>query len=577
MPAPLAITDDFDFAVENGWIYSASAANADATRRCLLVFVHGFGETVDEYASCLCALIHAPELAAYDLLPFSYATLRWRKKSRRSVTTASLSRRYNWLSNQHPEDIAGELSRRIQAAAANGYRRVRIIAHSFGALLTRAAVLQALDVCDGLDHRWLRNTDRLILLAGTNRGFMPDRATYRLLLLCPYWAKTAQRGLRGSRWVTALRLRWLDRAMQTPSPLPKTVQILGRDDRIVGSDDSVEIYQYPAHEQHEVEDITHMDFLHIGKPENAALLQRVIAAIAGPRVDPVPRPLVPTPERIIFLVHGIRDFGDWQESIECAVQQRLLEQARLLGAATDAAAAPDAARAAPVLAHVKVISVRCGRFSALQFFSLGRRRWNVQAFADRYVQERCKAPHATFCVAAHSLGTLVLARALQRYSNVMRFERAFLVGSVLPTGFPWSRFAIGRLHNVCGASDRYVGWLCRTLRALGYRHLGTSGVHGFADAQVEQEFHKGGHSDWLKPAHQKDIARFLVNIDLPPLPVEKTPHTGADNHPGQGLPFVAGALALAWAFGLMPDAEEFRTCLQGFVLLAGLIWLLDFF
>lgn len=571
----LPITQQFEAAVENSWIYSRFGADVETTGRTLLVFVHGFGETADEYSSCLRTLLATAELDRYDLLPFTYADLRWTKKHRRHRSEQRRSRRYNWLSNLHPDEIARGIGNSIDAALGNGYRRVRIIAHSFGALLARAAILNAIDEPPEAGSQWVRHVDRLVLLAGTNRGFVPDRTTYRLLLLLPCWAKLAQHGLRGSEWVTSLRLRWLELARGEDSPLPKTIQVRGRADRIVGGDDSVEIYQYPESEQHEVEKITHMDFLHIGAPENRELLERVLAAIARQDGEPAPKLPVPDVEQVVFLIHGIRDFGDWQESVEFAIQQRILECT--LADASGSGGAADGLFASR-LARVKVISVRCGRFNALQFLSPGRRRWNVQSFADRYVQERCKAPNAEFSVAAHSLGTLVLGRALHRYPTVMAFKRVFLAGAVLPTGYPWSSFAIDRIHNVCGRKDGYVGGLCPVLRWFGYRHFGTAGLHGFEDSRVENEFHNGGHSDWLKPAHQKDIARFLVDPQVPLAAASERPGKAVDGFPGKAwlllAPVAASALLSAMIIPAVPIQPE---CLGWAIGLAAIIGLLVLF
>lgn len=55
---------------------------------------------------------------------------------------------------------------------------IRLIGHSFGAVLARALFLAAMGGLGyGRERPWARSVERIILLAGTNRGWTPSSAT----------------------------------------------------------------------------------------------------------------------------------------------------------------------------------------------------------------------------------------------------------------------------------------------------------------------------------------------------------------------------------------------------------------
>src|SRR5262249_51054457 len=106
--------------------------------------------------------------------------------------------------------------------------------------------------------------------------------------------------------------------------------------------------------------------------------------------------------RIIFLIHGIRDFADWQEKLAYEISKRD--------------------------PRAKVVSVRYGYFNILQFLLSTQRRRCVRSFADLYIQELARTSNVQeVCVAAHSNGTYVLAQALRQYPD-MRVKNVYLAG-----------------------------------------------------------------------------------------------------------------------------------------------------
>jgi hypothetical protein len=131
----------------------------------LVVFVHGFGAKPEEYDGLLgvvqesaSADVYVPRYAASDL-----------------------------LSPADPHDVAADLARRFNKAAAN-YPRIHFVAHSMGAAFLRDAFLKGLGRSEQptpLRERLERGDLRMTLLAGTSRGYTPSgvRQSLRLELL----------------------------------------------------------------------------------------------------------------------------------------------------------------------------------------------------------------------------------------------------------------------------------------------------------------------------------------------------------------------------------------------------------
>jgi hypothetical protein len=127
------------------------------------------------------------------------------------------------------------------------------------------------------------------------------------------------------------------------------------------------------------------------------------------------------------------------------------------------------------------------------------RRAKIKEFQEFYNKHDYE--DAEICAVAHSFGTYILGNALKRFQEV-RFDRIILIGSVLPTNYPWSTLATKVKHvvNEVGGND----WALRIVRYV--KGLGTSGKDGFQDSPefVTQVFNEyGGHSDSFGSQHMK--------------------------------------------------------------------------
>ncbi len=209
---------------------------------------------------------------------------------------------------------------------------------------------------------------------------------------------------------------------------------------------------------------------------------------------------------VIFLIHGIRDYGSWHSAMEEALAGYIAQ-------------APGT---------WKVVRIEYGYFSALQFLLPVQQNRLVDGFVDRYLDEMIGQLHAIlpegrqralrFHIATHSNGCLVMGHAIRKNDRV-GFSRVFQAGCVLNPAF-WRDHADRAyfVRNDCATHDWPVGVLCQILggsRLGAYRLLGTAGVTGFAEATggatiQNNRYFTGDHGAALEAARLDSIARYLV-------------------------------------------------------------------
>jgi hypothetical protein len=521
-PAQPAATDPLLLALREGKLYRPAGASADG-KRVLIVFVHGASrERRRERAAgswsfwgLLGRLVaeKGPPFGRADLLPFNYENTFY--------TRTSL------------DDHAEELRDRIQKEYDTGaYDDVYILAHSAGTLIARRAAVLSFDRGPSGWHTALR---RLVLLANANRGFalvrgratLVQRATLAAVDFLGLrrffgWAGVGRLPLqvsRGSPWVRDLRLGWQRRFERTNVPSPAVAQVVGDRDELVGDDDLQETYQFSNHCLIKVRDFSHETFKKFPPPDGtplpadlAAGYRAIVEAFTrAPTL--IARPTSPSPRRaIVFLVHGIRDFADWQENVSYFLRK------------TFAGVSPGG--------EVEVVPVRYGYFSAFQFLFPSQRERSVRAFTDAYFQVLSRFPDIDpddIHVLAHSNGSFVVGTALRDHKEI-KVNRVVVAGSVLPRDFDWpallAREQLKHVHSVCGNTDWPVGWLCRGLSLIPWIGLGTGGYGGFKRTGgtppcVENNHLEGGHGAGVATGRHEDLAKHLLGVA--PLEVKNTP------------------------------------------------------
>lgn len=114
-------------------------------------------------------------------------------------------------------------------------------------------------------------------------------------------------------------------------------------------------------------------------------------------------------------------------------------------------------------------------------------------------------------IIAHSFGTYILARALDKYEQI-RLDSVILCGSIVDPKFDWKRLydrgQFNTLRNESGGKDLWAG-LVKRLRWI-ISDVGPSGVEGFKQKEVwlhEKHFPNHGHSNFFDAGHAR---RFWI-------------------------------------------------------------------
>lgn len=413
------------------------------------------------------------------------------------------------------------------AAANTGGRSVVIVAHSMGALLARRALL------DGLvnDQAWAQHVERLVLLAGMNRGWAaegplpPDASIWLALQLrLGHWlAGMLHRGQflldlqRGSPFVANLRLEWMQQ-MRNHSDAGngrralEVVQLLGDIDDFVHREDNEDLRTTAMGEFAllRVRGTGHGDILEFhrdSRDDDERRLgeyrrDKMLLAAASKsfktiqaRSEVLRPPTDPDVTDIVFVLHGIRDVGRWSSRFEEEVHRQL---------------------AAHGGGKPLFVSPRYGYLGMGPFLFESVRSRYVRWFMDEYTEALARYPNvetSRIRFFGHSNGTYLLADALRRYES-MRIGNVVLAGSVVPTDFRWSDLCdrVGAIRSYAGTHDWVVAWFPRIFEwpALAWlsNPLGGGGFHGFSDARVENVLLTGAHSAFA--GHEADIVAFLM-------------------------------------------------------------------
>jgi len=178
-----------------------------------------------------------------------------------------------------------------------------------------------------------------------------------------------------------------------------------------------------------------------------------------------------TNPHVVLLIHGIRDYALWQNEIKHTLR--------------DEGFLP--------------VSTNYGRFDLLRFLA------PIAFFRNRAIETvwvqirdaRKEYPAAIFSVIAHSFGTYVFARILQKGFD-FRFNRVIFCGSVLPYNFPFEQISdrfTSPIVNDVGTRDV---WPAMAESATwGY---GSAGTYGFRRPRVEDRWHNGAHHGYFLSA-----------------------------------------------------------------------------
>ena len=462
---------------------------------------------------------------------------------------------------QNPDRIVREVIAHVdsmwdsQVRSGQAYRKVILIGFSFGSVLIRqlfcraAGALEDATIDKNSARPWARKVERIVLLAGLNRGWTADSPVTRVASfgnhigtaighLLP-WKPTLFAIRRGAPFLTRTRLQWLALRGASLRP-PTTVQLLGTRDDIVSPADNIDVATGADFIYLEVPRSGHFDVVHMkretveGDIRRRCLQLAVVGSQAELQREAIPLQdvlqLVPTdtyavgdlgPQSrdslavsdVVFVVHGIRDKGYWTRKIARVVVVKGRRSGR----------------------RVAALAPSYGYFAMLPFLWPWTRRSKVEWLLDMYVTVRCWHPKAAISFIGHSNGTYILAGAVKACPAV-QFNNVVFAGSVVRSDFEWNRYIghdsarkpsqVSRVLNYVATSDWVVAIFPRLLQTL-RQDVGGAGFDGFlthAGDVHDVKYVPGRHSAALDERYWDDMATFALDGKATPSPTVGRPH-----------------------------------------------------
>jgi pimeloyl-ACP methyl ester carboxylesterase len=503
----------------------------------------------------------------------------------------------------------------IRAKEGRPYRRIVMVGHSVGGLYARkiyAAAcgendkapfdealkgeLKGLRVAQLAKVRpWAPAVDRIVLLAGMNRGWT---ISHHMSLLNAV-EMTIGTGIghvlswlyqrppviftvrRGSSFITELRLQWLamrEQAISKRAGGATTVQLLGTVDDLVSPDDNIDLVTGKDFYYMEVPQSGHANVIKMAAEDGAAGIGRrkvlldALGDLSKGQKEPglvdedELRPVRKDVTDVVFVIHGIRDEGHWTRKIAYHVRQ--------LG-----------------VGHPMVIESETstyGYFPMLSFLRPGARQEKVEWLMDRYAEARARYPNAKFHYVGHSNGTYLLAKALEEYPAV-RFDRVVFAGSVVHRDYGWNKLIEGgrvqKVFNFIASHDWVVAFFPKAFQSVGIQDLGSAGHDGFLAASAQgpvqelpNRYIVGGHSAALQEGMWDAIAEYVLtgNFKMPPQVSVTDRRSRWVAWPAHVAPLlwvlVIGVICLGLRFLLRMEVREWKKTLA-IVAYCDIIWI----
>lgn len=370
---------------------------------------------------------------------------------------------------------------------------------------------------------WVTKVERLILLAGMNRGWaITPQLSYQTAFVFGLGTALARilnrlylRHLmlylyRGAPFITELRVQWIfmrEHNKDKGIPPITTIQLLGTIDDLVSPEDNIDlisgadfIYLDVPHSGHS--GVLQMDETELGR----ARAKVFIAALTQPsevlmEMQEVPADhtelIAPRPDitDVVFVIHGIRDTGYWTHKIARRIKSKVKQQKLKKNFASETSS--------------------YGYFPIIDFLIPGGREKKMHWLMDQYVEALALYPKADFSYVGHSNGTFLLARALEQY-ECCRFKHVVFASSVVRTDYDWDtpikKGKVKAMLNFVATADSVVAFAPYCFETLGILNLGGAGHAGFQSKAIEQiEFVEGGHSASREEGNWDSIADFIIN------------------------------------------------------------------
>ena len=440
----------------------------------------------------------------------------------------NLNKEMIFYSINNPNNIVKDLLEDINRIWTNKtYDKIYIIGYSTGALIARklyvcacgnnpeAPLEEKFKGCN-LPTQWADAIDRIILLAGINRGWSINH--HLSLMKAISWTIVAGLGnlmmlfsfnklkpllfniRKGAFFITQLRIQWIYMRRKVNSDENKignalTIQLLGTKDDLVSPEDNIDLVSGKDFVYMEVPFSNHLnvvemlpDHKNIDKNfEREKRKDKFLFALTGKKnelkqqsqqvitnIEPFTlshKLLTKKKDEItdvVFVIHGIRDEGHWTNKI---AQRVILENEEA-----------NEKRWKKDKRHFAIETSRYGYFPMLLFALPWTRRAKVAWFMDQYAENLVLYPKAEFSFIGHSNGTYLVAQALKEY-QCCKFNRIVFAGSVVPKEYDWYQYThrekrVKLVLNYVATFDWVVAIFPNFLHFI-QRDLGSAGHDGF--------------------------------------------------------------------------------------------------
>lgn len=196
-----------------------------------------------------------------------------------------------------------------------------------------------------------------------------------------------------------------------------------------------------------------------------------------------------TERQVVVLIHGIRDWGSWHQTIMESLESDLITVT------------------GPTYGYFNLF-----RFLAPLDFSKQPKDRVLNCIRDA----QSAYPGARVSIIAHSFGSHLITSILADNPDI-RVYRIILCGAVVKQDFRWAKISgqIGDegvldkrqyIINDCGDADKWPALAA----SAGWRY-GNSGTDGFKDPFVTDRFHKGDHSLFFKHKFVEKYWKPFIN------------------------------------------------------------------
>jgi len=500
---------------------------------------------------------------------------------------------FNTFSLADPTAVATSIVEYIEQLQTKKYRDIVLIGHSMGAVIARKVWVLAhgatekATIDQGATRIWAKNISRIVLLSALNRGWMISSALnpeHRLLwTLGTVWGNVCRHVFqadpvifgfqRGAPFLTLARLQCLALSESIGDQnAPIIVQLLGTADDLVAPTDNIDMASGGSFLYIEVADATHKGIINLDEGGGRALSAFRIA-FSGKRAEIESCALDPEDvfdlydiesddhdtnvlpqasaavQEVVFVVHGIRDRGFWTRRIAREIKTYARKKNK----------------------KCRTVTSTYGYFAMGPFLLPWVRRSKVQWLLDQYVTARSLYPEATISYVGHSNGTYLLAKALSLCPAFV-VKRVVFAGSVVRTDFRWQDFMprqVEQVVNYVATRDWVVAIFPNGLQTM-RQDIGGAGHYGFEiqPGVTDVKHVLGSHGAALSSRRWKEMAAFVIDGELPSLPIPAPEQPKWAKFLGHMSPFLCIVLVAAIIVGFVAIIMQFS--------LEGRLWLLAF-